>query len=220
MKQFWPSALFLMLFSLPAWAQTGTAAPPAGLPQERPAVTDWPCVQRKVPKLSPGAFWSGPEIDENIAWRDEDAVAQLVPVLVSRRVPIEDAEKQVAAFAKQNEADKRKKLTLLFAGVFSEIDNLRSDVIRGIGRFSKNQVAKSGQLVKARAEFDALARKPDRTEAELTHLGELQTQVQWLQRIYEDRESSTRYMCEIPTILEQRLFAVAKLIEDQMPQSG
>lgn len=210
------AVLALCLFGpiLPAAAQT---TPQPLVPQTRAAQSDWPCVQRKVAKLSPGAFWTGPEISEELPWRDDEAVAQLVPALVSRRVSMEDAGKLVEGFAKAHAADKRQKLTLLFAGVYNEINNLRSDVIRGIGRFAKNQQAKSAQLIKARDDLEALEAKQDKTEGDLTRLGELQTQVQWLQRIYDDRESTTRYICEVPTILEQRLFAVAKLIEDQMP---
>ena len=129
---------------------------------------------------------------------------------------MEDAGKMIESFAKRNEADKQQRLTLLFAGVYSEINNLRSDVIRGIGRFAKNQQSKSEQLAKARDDLEALELQ-DKSEDDLKLVGDLQIQVQWLQRIYDDRESTTRYICEVPTTLEQRLFALARLIADQMP---
>jgi hypothetical protein len=214
--------------ALPAFAQNETPAAPAPAAVETPQQfqrkttqpTDWPCVQRKVPTLSPAAFWTGPEINENLPWRDDESINKLVPTLVSRRVSLEDAGKLIADFAKANEADKKQKLTLLFAGAFTEINNLRSDVIRGIGRFTKNQQMKSAQLVQAQNDLEALSHKPDKTDADQAKISDLETQVQWLQRIYSDREGTTRYICEVPTTLEQRLFAIARLIQEQLPASG
>lgn len=177
---------------------------------------DWPCIQRKVPKLSAGAYWTGPAIDENAAWRNDPEVAQLVGALASRRTPMERAEKLIGDFAKAHEKDKQEKLTLVFAGVFNEINNVRSDVMRGIERFVKNQDAKTDALTKAREEFEALAAKPDKTQEDLNKLAELQATVQWLVRIYDDRQSTLTYICETPVLLEQRLYAVAKAIQAQI----
>ncbi len=176
----------------------------------------WPCIQRKVPKLTAGAFWSGPAFDENAPWRDDADVAALVAELVSRRTPLEKADKLIADFAAKQGAEKQAKLALLFTGVFNEINTLRSDIIRGIERFMKNQQAKSDQLQKARAELDALDAKPDKTEADLKRLAELQTTVQWLIRIYDDREGTLTYVCETPVLLEQRLFALSRAIQSHL----
>jgi hypothetical protein len=176
----------------------------------------WPCIQRKVPKLTVGAFWSGPPIDENANWRDDREVSALVARIISRRVPLEEAEKEIAAFASAHPNDKTGKLTLLFAGTFTEINNLRSDILRGIDRFMKNQQAKTVQLQQARDEFDALRAKPDKTPDDLRRLDDLQTTVLWLQRIYDDREGSLTYVCESPVLLEQRLFALSRAIQSHL----
>jgi len=190
-----------------------------GLPAEAARQEGWPCIQRKVPKLTPGAYWNGPSI-EGLSWRDDREVANLVAGIVSRRTPEKDAEQMIADFAKKHEAEKEQKLTLLFAGVFHEINALRSDIISGIERFMKNQEARADQLTKARAELEALAEKPDKTEADMAKLNELQTAVQWLIRIYDDRESTLTYICETPVLLEQRLFALARAIQSHLSTSG
>ncbi|MFQ5468185.1 MAG: hypothetical protein ACE5DS_08630, partial [Kiloniellaceae bacterium] len=55
----------LILLFLPAIV----ASPPArGASDRNP---DWPCIQPKVPVISAGMVWAGPEVEENgKAWRD------------------------------------------------------------------------------------------------------------------------------------------------------
>lgn len=176
----------------------------------------WPCIQRKVPTLTAGAFWNGPPVEPSANWRDDPDVARLVSEVVSRRLTVEEAEKRIAEFAKAHPEKKQAKLALVFVGAFNEINTLRSDIMRGIDRFMKNQQAKSDQLQKARRDLEALAAKPDKSEEDQRRLGELQVTVLWLQRIYDDREGSLTYICETPVLLEQRLFAISRAIQAQL----
>ena len=45
---------------------------------------NWPCPQRKVEHLSWGQMWTGPALPENARWRQDDTLAQLVPLLTAR----------------------------------------------------------------------------------------------------------------------------------------
>src|SRR5439155_13199219 len=81
-----------------------------------PRYPDWPCVQAKVPELSPAAVWAGPPLDDAAkTWTNDLKSKDLVPRLVARRVPIEDAEKSIAEFMTGSAAERAEKGKLLFA---------------------------------------------------------------------------------------------------------
>jgi hypothetical protein len=190
--------------------------------QARPAShpePDWPCVQRKVPTLSAGAMWSGPALDEKAAeaWRDNPAVAAFVPKLVSRRTAEEELPKLIEEFAAGLKEKKAETLTLTFAGAFAEINTLRSEIIRGVGRYAKSQQRRSNALKTARESLDALQAKPEKTEAGNAKIAELTDQVQWQTRIFDDREAMSTYVCELPVLLEQRIFTIAREIQSRLP---
>ena len=41
-------------------------------------------------------------------------------------------------------------------------------------------------------------------------------QVEWSTRIFEDRQKTVRYVCEVPTLIEQRLFALGRAVQQAM----
>ncbi|MDX2265861.1 MAG: hypothetical protein NW215_12945 [Hyphomicrobiales bacterium] len=182
-----------------------------------PTDKDWPCVQRKVPQLSAGAVWSGPPLEPAFeTWRSEPDVAKLVAQLVSRRTALEDAPNLIQEFAAPLKDTKTHKLTLVFAGVFSEINALRSDIIRAIERYTLNQRRRADEIRKTRAVLEPLSQKPDKTPEERKRVTELEEQLQWQMRIHEDRESSLIYICETPVILEQRAFSIGREVQNAM----
>src|SRR5436190_12711492 len=84
-----------------------------------PRYPDWPCVQAKVPELSPAALWAGPSLDDAVkTWTNDPKIRDLVPRLAARRVPIEDAQKSIADFMTGSAAERDEKGKLLFAGIF------------------------------------------------------------------------------------------------------
>jgi len=178
---------------------------------------DWPCIQAKVPELSLGAFWSGPPVDEAAlkAWRETPEIAALVASVVSRRTPVEDAEKRVTDFAAARKDDKAG-LTLVFAGAFAELNGLRATLINGIERFTRNQRQIAAQTNKDRAALQDILAAPEKTEQQRARIQELQTKIQWETRLHAERESTLRYVCETPVLLEQRLFAIARAIQNEM----
>lgn len=182
-----------------------------------PVDKDWPCVQRKVPTLSAGVVWSGPPLEPVLTeWRNLPDVAQLVPKLVSRRTSLEDATKLITDYAASAGADKSSRMTMVFAGVFSEINTLRTDIIKAIERFTLNQRRRADDIRTTRAELEPLKSKADKTPAEQARAAELEEQLKWQVRIHEDRESSLSYICETPVILEQRAFSIGRDIQNAM----
>jgi hypothetical protein len=177
---------------------------------------DWPCIQPRVPELSLGAFWSGPPLDQaTSAWRSKPEVAGLVTEIISRRLPVEDAEKRIADFAAGHKGDKDA-LAQVFAGAFAELDGLRSRIVRGIERFTRSQRQLSDSINKDRAELSTLGAAPEKTEQQRARIQELQTKIQWATRLHHERESTLRYVCETPVILEQRVFAIARAVQNEM----
>jgi hypothetical protein len=177
---------------------------------------DWPCVQVRVPELSVAAFWSGPPLDEATAtWRGRPEIAGIVAQVVSRRVAVEDAEKRIADFAASHKGDKAG-LAQVFAGAFSELNTLRSRIVRGIERFTRSQRQLSESINKDRAELSTLGAAPEKTEQQRARIQELQTKIQWATRLHHERESTLRYVCETPVILEQRVFSIARAVQNEM----
>jgi hypothetical protein len=195
------------------------AQPRAPQPGQTTAVSapdpDWPCIQRKIPTLSYGQAWSGPPLDEALAsWRDDEAVADLVPVLAARRTSREDAVAAIDRFAKAEGDKKNEKLTLLYAGVFDEINSYRSRVVAGIGRYARKQRQLSERIKTASVRM-AHERK-DMATQNTPEFQQLEQSLGWDTRIYEERTQALNYVCESPVLLEQLAFDLAREIQSRM----
>lgn len=172
----------------------------------------WPCIQPKQPHLSIGQLWSGPLPDDaaaELAKRPD--IAALAQVLEQRRLPMEEAEAQIAAFAEGVSAEE---LTALFVAVFDRIDAYRSRIMSGVARYAQKQIVLSAQIEARRAEMARLsaAESPDfdRIDAE-------EEKLDWDTRIFTDRQAQLTYVCETPVILEQRAFALGRAIAAHLP---
>ncbi|TQV83115.1 hypothetical protein [Denitrobaculum tricleocarpae] len=171
----------------------------------------WPCVQRKVPHISAGMMWGGPLVDESDrSWRKDGEVRDLVQTLSSRRVPIEEAQERIDGYANTLSDGKQTKLTVLFTGLLSHTNAERSDIIAGIEKFARRQIALAKRIKETAAEANKLQSKSDATVEELKRAQELDEQLLWDTRVFDEREQSLTYVCEVPVLLEQRLFALAR----------
>lgn len=174
----------------------------------QPVDPDWPCVQRKVPSLSIGQMWSGPMPEGD--WREDPAIGELAPALAARRNPIEEVEARVDEFAAaMPESERAERLAELFAGVLETIDAERGQLIGGIGRYARNQTALSERIEAMQGELADLNAAP---EKDFDRIEELQDTLAWDTRIFRDRAQALTYVCETPVLLEQRAFAIARLI--------
>jgi len=172
---------------------------------------DWPCIQRKVLHLSTGQMWAGPALAEDAltAWRKDETIKALAPVLAVRRTDIETAEKLIAEFASAAGTDRNDRMALLFAGAFSLIDRERTEIITGIARYARKQTGLTDKIDQEQKELsDLLAEDPPNYD----RIEELEDAIAWDTRIYQDRTQSLTYVCETPVILEKRAFALARAI--------
>lgn len=175
---------------------------------------DWPCIQRKVPRLSVGQMWAGPVAEGD--WKDDKAIRDLAPVLASRRLPVEEAEPLIDTFAAEAGADKAQRLALLFVGVFEIIDRDRATVVAGIERYSKRQQALAEKIGDDSLKVDALKKDSDGSNPAKDKIEDAEVALQWDTRIYEEREQSLTYVCEVPVLYEQRAFAIARMIQAKL----
>ena len=189
-------------------AATATAA--SGAANTDP---DWPCIQRKVPELSLGQIWNGPELPASAKdWPKDPEIPELVAELAARRMPIADAQKEIRDFAATLPKDKPDdQLMKLVQGLFDHMNQERSQVISGIGRYARNQMELAARLRKEASELDALRAKPDASATDITDRTD---RLNWETRIFEERVQSLTYVCEVPTLIEQRLYALAKTVAE------
>lgn len=193
------------------------AAAPSGVHAASGTDPDWPCIQRKVPKISAGMVWAGPPVDENDrSWEASGELSELVERLAARRTPIEDAEPMIETFAKRHAGDKNTQLTLLFTGLLQTINAERNAIMQGIARYARQQAERAEQIKSIRDEYAALLAKETLTDTETARRDALEERLNWETRIYDERAQSLTYVCESPQILEQRLFSLARAIQQHL----
>jgi hypothetical protein len=175
-----------------------------------PRYPDWPCAQAKVPEVSVAAVWAGPPIDAvGETWKSDPKVRELVARFVARRTPLEDAQKAAEDFIAASGADKGEKAKLLFAGLFQELNEQRTQVMDGIDRITRKEKELADKI---RADRAALSELQDNHNPDQQKINDLASQLEWGTRIYEDRRKTIRYVCDVPTVIEQRLFALGRAI--------
>jgi hypothetical protein len=178
---------------------------------------DWPCIQRKVPVISPAQVWDGPPIDDIKEF--DPTIRDLTELLESRRVTPEDAEKAIKEYAaKFPEGPERdKKLTELFASLLSQVNTDRAFVMNKVEEFQKRQKGRAAELER---EGQKLAEKGLAATDELlpteTKLAPEQQEYNWNARIFQERQQNLTMACEIPVLIEQRVYEIARLIRAQM----
>lgn len=179
-----------------------------------PRYPNWPCTQAKVPEISLAAVWAGPALDDaETKWKNDTKVAALVARLSARKTPMDEAEKSVKDFLAASAADKSANAKLLFAGLFDTLNAQRSQVMSGLERVSRKQREAADKIREETIALQALQGATPRDEAKVEALG---NELIWKTRIFEDRNKVVRFVCEVPTAIDQRLFALGRVIQQEM----
>ena len=179
-----------------------------------PRYPDWPCPQAKVPEISLSAVWAGPPLDDiKDKWKDDAKVSALVPKLAARRTPLEEAEKTITEFLTSSAAEKVTMGKLLFAGLFDTLNAERSSVLNGLERVTRKQREAADKI---RADTLALQELQGASPPDQAKIEELGNQLVWQTRIFEDRRRVIKFVCEVPTAIDQRLFALGRVIQQEM----
>ena len=179
-----------------------------------PRYPDWPCAQAKVPEISLAAVWAGPPLDDaQNKWKDDAKVSALVPKLAARRTPLDEAEKAIKEFLAGSAADKAATGKLLFAGLFDTLNAQRSSVMSGLERVTRKQREEADRV---RTDTLALQALQDASPPDQPKIDELGNQLVWETRIFEDRRRVIKFVCEVPTAIDQRLFSLGRVIQQEM----
>ncbi|MDF0583986.1 hypothetical protein [Bradyrhizobium yuanmingense] len=179
-----------------------------------PRYPDWPCTQAKVPEISLAAVWGGPPLDDvQNKWKDDARISALVAKLAARKTPLDEAEKLVKEFLAGSAADKTANAKLLFAGLFDTLNAQRSQVMNGLERVSRKQRDAADKIREEAIQLQALQGATPRDEAKVAALS---NELIWKTRIFEDRHKVVRFVCEVPTSIDQRLFALGRVIQQEM----
>lgn len=178
-----------------------------------PRYPDWPCAQAKVPEISLAAVWAGPPLDDvKDKWKDDPKISALVAKLSVRRTPIDEAEKSIGEFLSAA-PEKTKAGKLLFAGLFDTLNAQRSSVMNGLERVTRKQREEADKI---RADTIALQGLQSAASPDQAKVDELGNQLTWETRIFEDRRRVVKFVCEVPTAIDQRLFALGRAIQQDM----
>ena len=179
----------------------------------------WPCIQRKVPEITAGIVWSGPELPEDgSAWRKDEIIKAMVDKLAQRRLSIEDAKTEIDEFAGTLGAQPNEKLTLLFSGLLDTINKERRSIMSGIERYAKRQLALAETINSSRHKLVELLKADDLSDDLVKQRDELEEKLNWDTRIFDERQQSLTYVCEAPVLLEQRLFALGRKLLEYVEQ--
>jgi hypothetical protein len=201
-----------------SYAAMAVAVLTLGLSAAAAAATgeDWPCDQVLQPQLSVGAMWEGPDPTAALAsWDKDGTVRAMVERVAPRRVPLDEAKAEIHRFALGITGDRKKTLTEVFAGIFDTINHDRSSIIHGIKRYHGRQAALAKDIEDKTAVLDGL----DPASSDQAVQGkrqDLQNQLNWETRIFDDRQRLLPAVCEQPVLLEQRLYQLSHAIMADM----
>ena len=179
-----------------------------------PRYPDWPCQQLKVPGIALANVWTGPSIEiGDTAKPTDEKQSELVSRLAARRTAMDDARKLIADYLVGSSAEKQEKAMTLFAALYSTLNAQRDEVMSGIERFSRKQKAAADDI---RAEAQKLREMQDKAAADQAQTEDLANRLAWQTRIFEDRRKSTAYVCDVPVLIEKRLFDLGGAIQSTM----
>src|SRR3954447_20475136 len=178
-----------------------------------PRYPDWPCTQAKVPEISLAAVWAGPPLDDVTGkWREDATVGSLVAKLAARRTTLEESQKAITEYLSAA-TDKTRSGKLLFAGLFDVLNGQRSQVLNGLERVTRKQREAADKI---RSDTLALQALQSETPPDQTKIDDLGNQLVWQTRIFEDRSRVIKFVCEVPTAIDQRLFALGRTIQQEI----
>lgn len=213
--------------------------------KKNPLESEWPCIARKVIHTDAATIWDGPAIDEkDKSWFGDENIRKLSQYVLSRRIKEDEVEAAIKKYAAGiPEAERDKKLMLLFTAALSRSNEERKIVMNGIEKFHKRQVelskkieAQGALIPEMDAEMqaavleaaregdiagpvgkvsDAIAAEKEKAAANKP-LDDPAERLRWEMRVFQERQQNIPVACEIPGLLEERIGLVARAIRSEM----
>jgi hypothetical protein len=175
---------------------------------------DWPCQQIRVPEVSLAAVWSGPPVDpQQNSWKTDQEVVDLVQRITPRADPIEQAQGLIHNFAQHAGDHKEARLLNVLVGVFNVLGDERDSVMGGLDRFGGRQKELAEKI---RSDNEKLQGMQTDAASDAQAVQHLTQQVTWEVEVFQDRRQALSYACDVPGKIEQRLFALARQIQQEL----
>ncbi len=169
----------------------------------------WPCVQRKVERLSVGLMWPAQIPQEKLTGELAKDASDLAQRFALRKLTLEEVRPAMDAFVEKHGRDPAL-LGQVFQESFDRLARTRRAIMKGIGEYSLSQIALADRIEKARDEMDTLMAADD---PDYDRVDALEEQLDWDERIYNERRQSLTYVCETPVLLEKRLYGIAQMLQ-------
>ena len=181
----------------------------------RAAPAGWPCVQSYVPSVSAGRFWPG-ELPNDERWRDDARVTRLADELLKRTLGLEQSLDKVRQFFAVPENATRATAESLIGALTAAVNRERGRVLGGIERFGKRQQTLVKRMESQAKDLETL----HNAGAGAAALEDLQTRQRWDIRVFEERERMADHLCEQPVLLEQKFFAIGRVVASLFAPGG
>jgi hypothetical protein len=107
-------------------------------------------------------------------------------------------------------------LQQLFSALLASANSERAVVISGIERFQQRQRARAHEIERQGAEMHRLKERAAQDESVRGELKEAEDKYNWDVRVFSERQQSLPLACEVPVLIEQRLFALGREVRSHM----
>lgn len=174
---------------------------------------EWPCIQALVPEINLAVMWPQ-SIDELVLgdWRNDPEITGIVERLSNLEAFTETEQKLISEFIEAvTEAERSDTLNRLAVGILHNANRLRTQYIRGIKRYTRQQVAIASQIENKLNQLYELDGQNNAKTAEIEET------LRWHQRVYDQREQAIQALCERPVEAEEKLSQVLRELAQYLP---
>lgn len=178
---------------------------------------EWPCIQVFVPEVMLAVQWPNILEDSEVGlWKEDPAISRLARRLGEIDAFTDTERELIGEFAESvPEAERTATLNKLADGVVEVTNKRRSLFMKGIKKYTRQQISISKQLEEKLNLVADLEKKSD--DASKQQLAELEENLHWHQRVYDQREQSIISLCERPVEIEEHLSGVMREIASYLP---
>ena len=201
------------------WRLLSTSALALSLGRRRSAADkehpDWPCLQKKVENLAASQVWDGPAIDGIKGWQDDEAIS-LSRACIRKTPPRrrdgggEEICRSVFPRRARSAFDDRVRRPL-------RDDDRRAPHNHEGHREVQPEPAKTRRGHRGKGQGPGRTRSQGRRDEDAAEeLAKAQEDYDWQTRIFKERNDNLPIACELPVLIDQRLFDLAKTIRGLM----
>lgn len=180
---------------------------------------EWPCIQVLVPEIVTAVMW--PEIipDEQLElWKSDPELSDLVEELASVDEFTEEEQRRIEQFAESiPESARLATLNTVAQGIVTTANKRRDKYIRGIKRYTRQQIAIANQIEATLNDLAVLDNNNAQTDKSETERAQIEETLNWHQRVYDQREHAITALCDVPVELEINLSSVVRELAQYLP---